>query len=71
MASKSPCLAILLIGMGILMLGPQGWRTYIKGIVIGGVPLGAELLNYAQGIDLSKFNLTARLAAVVAIGSGQ
>ena len=34
-------LGVLLIGIAILMIGPQGWRTYIKGAIVAAVP-GAD-----------------------------
>ena len=63
-------LGVLLIGIAILMIGPQGWRTYIKGAIVAAVPGAAEILNYAGSIDLSKFPLTTTQAAAVTAGIG-
>lgn len=45
------CLAVVLVGVLILVFGPVGWRTYIKGAIVAVVPLGGQLLDFANGFS--------------------
>ena len=63
------CLVVLLAGVLLLRLGPQGWRTYIKGALIAGFPLLGEILDWARSLDLNQV-LDGRTAAGAMIGIG-
>jgi hypothetical protein len=45
------CLAVILIGVLLLLFGPVGWRTYVKGLIVAVVPLGGQLLDFANGFS--------------------
>ncbi len=61
---------VLLIGAAILMLGPVGWRTYIKGALVTAVPMLAEIFNYFGTLDLSKFPLSTEQSAAIMAAIG-
>lgn len=62
-------LLVVIAGIVLLIVGPQGWRTYIKGALIALFPLLGELLDWARALDLNQV-LDGRTAAGAMIGIG-
>jgi len=45
---------ILAAGALVLWFGPQGWRTYITGVLATAVPLVGQILDYLSGFGWDK-----------------